>query len=324
MSLKLQNISKKYNDRWILRDVTLEAKPGEILGLIGENAVGKSTILRLIYGDEKINSGKIFFDGTDVTELSAKDRNFNFPQNSGQTSWKDFFSLAKNEEISDGQKQQFLIEKGLEVSQKAMLLDNPFSGMNYELRDEVYQTLRQSVREKNIAVVLATNNFETAFAVCDRIAILQNGEIIQIDTPRELYEKPNSVAVARLLGRSNLIKAMRVSFNNQPTQEFQTLAGNHRLLTDKTEKSLLGAITAPVTLVIRPEHISISFGASFPEDNLLKAKIIGVRYQGATTLLKLDADGLILESLVLRLVGLKVGDECMVGMPPDRILVLQD
>ena len=89
-------------------------------------------------------------------------------------------------------------------------------------------------------------------------------------------------------------------------------------------QSSIGAITAPLTLTIRPEHISISFGASFPEDNLLKAKITDVQYLGATTRLKLDANGLILEAVVLRLVGLNIGDECMVGLPPDRILVLKN
>ena len=74
-------------------------------------------------------------------------------------------------------------------------------------------------------------------------------------------------------------------------------------------------------LGIRPEQISISFGASFPEDNLLKATLTGVQYMGATTLIQLDANGLKLEALVLRLVGLNPGDECMVGLPPERILI---
>lgn len=325
MTLKLQNISKRYGDRWILRDVSFEVKSGEIMGLIGENAVGKSTILRLINGDEKVNSGEILFADQPITGKSAAERGFSFPQHGEQSSWKDFFKTEKSdkEDISDGQKQRFLIEKGLQSSNKLVLLDNPFSGMNYELRDETYEMLRRNVSEKNLCVVLATNNMDSAFAVCDRLAILQNGEIAQIDEPRTLYEKPESVAVARSLGRNNLIQAMRVTFNNEPTQEFQTLAGNHRLLTDKTERKSLGAITAPVTLAIRPEHISISFGASFPEDNLIRAKIVDIRYQGATTLLKLDANGLLLESLVLRLVGLNIGDECMVGLPPDRIMVLK-
>lgn len=324
MSLKLQNISKKYGDKWILRDVSLEVGGGEIVGLIGENAVGKSTILRLVSGDENVNTGSIFFDNTEITADSAAERGFNFAPDGEPASWKDLFRSTKSEDISDGLKKKILIEKTLEGADKVVLLDNPFSGMNYELRDEVYELLRRTVKEKNLALIIATNNLDSAFAVCDRLAILQNGEIVQFDEPRALYEKPNSVHVARTLGRNNLIGAMRTTFNNQPTQEFQTLEGDHRLITDKTEKKHLGAINSAVTLAIRPEHISISFGASFPEDNLLKAKIIDVRYQGATTLLKLDANGLILESLVLRLVGLNVGDECLVGLPPDRFLVLKN
>jgi ABC-type Fe3+/spermidine/putrescine transport system ATPase subunit len=103
------------------------------------------------------------------------------------------------------------------------------------------------------------------------------------------------------------------------------LEGNHRLFAQKTEsKHALGAINQNVSLAIRPEHISMSFGASFPEDNLLKAVVRSVTYLGATTRVELDCSGLRLEAMVLRLVGLNVGDECMVGLPPDRILILKD
>jgi ABC-type Fe3+/spermidine/putrescine transport system ATPase subunit len=78
-----------------------------------------------------------------------------------------------------------------------------------------------------------------------------------------------------------------------------------------------------INLMIRPEQISISFGASFPEDNLLKATVSAVTPMGATTRVELDCDGLRLEALVLRLVGLNIGEECMVGLPPDRIIVLR-
>lgn len=79
-----------------------------------------------------------------------------------------------------------------------------------------------------------------------------------------------------------------------------------------------------VTLGIRPEQISIAFGASFPEDNLLKAKITGIRFLGANTLVELDAHGLRLDALVPRLVGLDPGDKCMLGLPPDRIAIYKD
>ena len=171
---------------------------------------------------------------------------------------------------------------------------------------------------------MATNNEEEIFSLCDQVVVLSEGYVAQTGTPYEVYQKPNCVASARALGRCNLIVSRRITFTNDYILEFQTLVGEHQLLLDKVPKSALGAITNNLSLAIRPEHISISFGASFPEDNLLKAQIVGIEYQGATTRLRLDASGLLLEALVLRLVGLNIGDECMVGLPPDRILILKN
>jgi ABC-type sugar transport system ATPase subunit len=121
-----------------------------------------------------------------------------------------------------------------------------------------------------------------------------------------------------------LIAARSVTSSHSEMPEFQTLDGAHRLFIDKNKKDSHKITDQNVTLAIRPEHVSISFGASFPEDNLVKAKITNIIFQGANTIIKLDANGLELEALVLRLVGLNVGEECMVGLPPDRILVLKD
>lgn len=322
MTLKISRVSKRYGNNWVLRDASLEAERGEIMGLIGETSSGKSTFLKIIYGIEKSVGGQIIFDENDVGNLNEKERNFSIIANLPTKFLQNIF--AKPLEISDGIKQQNNFETALNDANGVILLDNPFSNLDIKTKSELQKKLRSAVKEKNLCAIFVTNDFEEAFSVCDRVAVLQDSEIVQIDTPRNLYEKPNSAFVAGAVGRNNLIRAMRITFNNQVTQEFQTLIGEHQLFTDKTERRLLGAINAPLTLAIRPEHISISFGASFPEDNLLKAQIIEVQYLGATTRIKLNANGLILEALVLRLVGLNVGDECMVGLPPDRILVLKD
>lgn len=319
MTLKINKLSKRYHNKWILRDVSLEAERGKILGIIGENGVGKSTLLRLIHGSEKANSGEIYFADNNLTNL--KERGFSFPNTQSSKGWKSIFSSVKT---SDSQHQIELFSNQILNADSVILLDNPCLCLDQYARQKVFEELRKAVRDKNLAVILATNNDEEIFSLCDQIAVLSDGYIIQTGTPREVYEKPDSVASARALGRCNLIVSRRITFNNQNSLEFQTLTGDHRLLLDKTEKSALGAITNNITLAIRPEHISISFGASFPEDNLLKAQIVEVEYQGATTLLQLNANGLLLEALVLRLVGLKIGDECMVGLPPDRILVLKN
>lgn len=321
MTLKISNFSKRYNDKWVLREITFEVKKGEVLGIIGENSSGKSSILRLISGAEKANSGEISFDGKDLTTI--KERGFSFSNNQSTKGWKHLFSSNKSD-ISDGARQIQTFFDELENSNSVVLLDNPFICLDRFQREKCFEKFKKTVQEKNLTVILVTNNEEEIFSLCHQVAVLANGYIAQIGTPREIYEKPGSVVVARVLGRCNFIVSRRVTFNNQSSLEFQTLVGDHRLQVDKMEKSLLGAITNNVSLAIRPEHISISFGASFPEDNLLKAEIIEIEYQGATTRLKLNANGLILEALVLRLVGLNIGDECMVGLPPDRILVLKD
>jgi len=325
LSLKLDKISRRYNDKWILRDFSLEAEKGEVFGLIGANGAGKSVALRLIAGHVKPNSGQFFFDGNDVTNDSAKTRSFTLAADEAdQSAWKNLFKSSKSGAVSGGERQTSDFEKALQDAGNVLLLDNPFACLDPISREKSLKKLQKTAKEKNLVVILAINNFEDAFLACDRLAVLHHGEIAQVGTPRELYEHPISVAVAALLGRNNLIAARRVTFNNQPIPEFQTLTGEHRLQTGKMERVALGTMTSSVTLMIRPEHISISFGASFPEDNLLKAKIADVQYCGATTRVKLDADGLILEALVLRLVGLNLGDECLVGLPPDRILVLKD
>jgi ABC-type Fe3+/spermidine/putrescine transport system ATPase subunit len=322
--LKLDNVSRRIDDRWILRNLSLEVEKGEIFGLLGANGTGKSTALKLISGIETPNSGQIIFDGRDVSNDSAQTRRWAFPTDEANGfSWKNLFKSSKSSEQSGGERQMSEFEKALAKAENVLLLDDPFACLDPQTREDSLAKLRQTAQEKNLAVVLALSNYEEAFLACDRIGVLHKGEIAQTGTPRELYEHPNSIAVAEMMGRNNLIAARRVTFNNQPIPEFQTLTGEHRLQTGKMERNALGAITNEIMLMIRPEHISISFGASFPEDNLLKAEIVGVQYCGATTRVKLDAGGLILEALVLRLVGLNSGDECLVGLPPNRIRVLK-
>ena len=315
MTLKIFKLSKRYHNNWVLRDVSFEAKRGEILGIIGGNGVGKSTLLRLINEAEKSNNGEIIFEGKEQFSSS-------YLSHTSNKGWKNLFT--KSLPRSESENRQVLFLEELEKLNPVFLIDDGFSFLDRFTKNQLFSKLKSITKDKNLVTILATNNDDEIFSLCDQIAVLSDGYIIQTGTPREVYEKPDSVASAQALGRCNLIVSRRVTFNNQNSLEFQTLTGDHRLLLDKVEKSTLGAITNNVSLAIRPEHISISFGASFPEDNLLKAQIVGVEYQGATTRLQLDANGLLLEALVLRLVGLNIGDECMVGLPPDRILVLKN
>ncbi|MCD9187252.1 MAG: ABC transporter ATP-binding protein [Pyrinomonadaceae bacterium] len=324
MSLTISNLVKRYDDHWVLRDVSFQVERGEVFGIFGSTAAGKSTLIRLLSGAERCSGGNITYDTKDVTTLSCNERNFHFPRLTNTSIWEKLFKSDKRPQIADGEGQVVALDQALENADSVLLLDDSFCYMDRLLRHENYQKLRRRVKEKNLIVVIASNDFEEVMLLCDRIAVLAEGTVKQIGTPREIYENPNSYAVARICGRNNIFQARRLTSTKAEHPEFQTLIGEHRLSTQRTEKVHLGAINQNVCLMIRPEHISISFGASFPEDNLLKARIVEIRFHGATTLIVLDSNGLLLEALVLRLVGLKIGDECMVGLPPDRISVLKD
>ncbi len=324
MSLKIVNLCKKFDDRFVLKNVSLEAHHGEILGIFGITTAGKTTLLRTIAGFEAIHGGEIHHNDTELSFVSSSARNVDFPDVFNQKFWNKVFKTRKKSEFADGEGQVLALENALDNPKDIILLDNSFCQMDLLLREENQLYLRRIVREKNLMVLLASNDFEEIFQVCDRVAVLSGGEIVQIGTPREVYENPASAEVARIFGRNNLIRARRLTSNKTETQEFQSLEGTHRIFAAMLDKKSLGAINQDMFLAIRPEHISISFGASFPEDNLLKATVTDVNFQGHTTLIKLDANGLLLEAMVLRLVGLNVGDECVVGLPPDKILILKD
>ncbi len=324
MSLKIENLSKRYEQKWVLKDVTFEANEGEILGIFGITGAGKSTLIRIISGAERCNGGTIHYNSNEVTLLSCDDRNFHFPNLTNESFWKKLFNTSRKSILPDGEGQVLALEESLQNAQSVLLLDDSFCYMDRLLRYENYKKLRETVRQKDLIVIVATNDFEEAMTLCDRIVILHEGEILQIGKPQDIYLNPVSSTVAYITGNNNLIEARRLTSNKKEIPEFQTIRGEHRLFTNKTDKSKFAPIDQNNILTIRPEHISISFGASFPEDNLLKAKITDVIFQGATTLVVLEANGLLLKALVLRLVGLNIGEECMVGLPPDRILVFKN
>ncbi len=325
MPLKISHLSKKYDDRWILRDVSFEAQDGEILGIFGSTGAGKSTLIRLITGSESANSGTIHHDLQDVSALSCEDRDFHLPRLTNDSFWKTVFKTDKKSQLADGEGQVLALEHAIEKANSVLLLDDSFCYMDFLLRMENYEKLKRHAVQNKSIVIIASNDYDEIMMLCDHVAVLSGGEIKQFETPRSIYEFPNSVQVAGIFGRNNIVPARRISSSRAEMPEFMTIAGEHRLFTKKTgSRGALGAINQNVNLMIRPEHISLSFGASFPEDNLLRATISDIKFNGPTTIVRLDSNGLKLEALVLRLVGLEIGDECMVGLPPDRIIVLKD
>ena len=321
MSLKIENLSFRIGNQWILRDVDLDAASGQIFGICGATGSGKTSLLKAIAGEIALSSGSIFSGSNDVTAL-GKARGIDLLTEPVSSGFKINLLSAKSIE-SRGQSQRDAFERFLQTTSKIILLDDPFSRVDNEVRNDLIAKLKSWLTPDR-TVIFASSSFEQLAPVVSQMLVIANGYAKQSGTPQRVYECPETVAVATLTGSVNLIRARRVSSSDAEFPEFQTLDGGHQILSRPTPKSRLGPLNKDSTLLIRPEQITMSMGASFPEDNLLRAVVTKIQFEGSTSLIEFDAGGLMLTSRVFKIVGLDPGQECMLGLPPDRIVVLKD
>jgi ABC-type Fe3+/spermidine/putrescine transport system ATPase subunit len=203
-----------------------------------------------------------------------------------------------------------------------LLFDEPLSNLDVTLREETRSELRELVARLGLTAVYVTHDQEEAFALCDRISVMVGGKILQTEKPRELYKHPEQISVARFLGRNNLIRVMRLSSSKSELGEFKTVEGGH-ILHLPIATNEFPPVNEPCTLAIRPENLLIE-RATGSADNVLSATVREINFAGATSSVKLDANGLLLEALVLRPDGLSIGESCAVVLPPERIVLLKD
>ena len=354
--LAIKNISKHFDSTPAVADVSLNVERGEFFGLLGPSGCGKTTTLRMIAGLEGPDSGSIEFEGKDITKLSPERRGFGmvfqnyalFPhlnvfENVGfglrarhkpkseiverVTSALELVQLPNYEkrrvdELSGGQQQRVAIARAIAIEPALLLFDEPLSNLDVALREETRGELRELVNRLGLTAVYVTHDQEEAFALCDRISVMMGGHILQTGKPRELYQHPSQISVARFLGRNNLIRVVRLSSSKASVGEFKTLEGEHTLqLPVKDEE--LAPMNKPSLLAIRPEHLLIT-QRSEDSGNVLPARVSEINFAGATSSIKLDANGLLLEGLVLEPDGLAIGDSCFVTLPAERLLLLKE
>ena len=359
--LSLQSISKAYGETRAVDDVSLNVEQGEFFGLLGPSGCGKTTTLRMIAGLERPDSGAISFDGSDLTNLPPERRGFGmvfqnyalFPhlnvfenvafglraRHKTKEEMRERVDSAlelvqlpgydkrRVDELSGGQQQRVAIARAIAIEPALLLFDEPLSNLDVSLREETRSELRELVNRLHLTAVYVTHDQEEAYALCDRISVMVGGKIMRTGKPRELYEQPSEVSVAKFLGRNNLIKAMRLSSSKTTEAEFKTLEGGHSLQL-RLHGDELAPLNQPVVLAIRPEHVRVDVIG--PADlnngtpNRLHAEIREIIFGGATSMVRLDANGLALEALVLEPDGLRVGGTCQVVLPPERLSALKN
>jgi len=243
LSIRLDRISKRFGDFAALRDVSLEARPGEFLALLGPSGSGKTTLLRIMAGLEFPDAGTVSFDDQDVTGLKVADRGVGFvfqhyalfkhmtiadniafglsvrkrrnrpPRAEIAARVRELLELVQLDglggrypaQLSGGQRQRVALARALAVDPKLLLLDEPFGALDAKVRKDLRRWLRALHDRMGLTSIFVTHDQEEALELADRVVVMDHGVIEQVALPKEVYEEPASAFVFDFVGASNRV-----------------------------------------------------------------------------------------------------------------------
>jgi spermidine/putrescine ABC transporter ATP-binding subunit len=354
-AIYLDAVTKVYptqkGDFYAVRDVTLAVQPGEFYSLLGSSGSGKTTTLRLIGGFEIPEYGEVYVGGKVVTESRPYQRNIHtvfqnyalFPHLSVAENVAYPLAVAgirrseiaprvqaalelvqipelgdrRPAQLSGGQRQRVALARALINRPQVLLLDEPLSALDAQIREAVRQELRQLQRQTGITFVYVTHDQEEALALSDRIAVMHAGRVEQVGSPSEIYENPTSLFVAQFIGQANFLTGTVTAVAAEAVTKTVTVKVNGILL-QAIAPNAVPSVGATVTVMVRPERISLSDTAA---DNQIGGQTVDVTYIGQR-----------LESIIDTPLGLlkvvqlchspAIGESVKLGWARDRCILL--
>ena len=310
----LSGIRKSFTDVEVVKGVDLNIGVGEFFSLLGPSGCGKTTLLRMIAGFESANEGIIAINGENMNKVDANERptnmvfqsyaifpHLNVAQNVAYGLKKQGLSKEETKKrvdemlqlvdldgyqerpsyaLSGGQRQRVALARALIMQPKVLLLDEPLSALDKKLREHMQQELRRLQRTLGITFILVTHDQEEALIMSDRIAVMFDGKIAQVGTPREIYERPVSQRVASFIGVMNFLKGDLIGKTEKGISIASDVFGKITLDANQMPSPLE---PGAVTIGIRPEMMSVLYRDSDTADNRLNVKVTSVDYYGDMT-----------------------------------------
>jgi len=279
--IKISNLNKNYGEREVLKNINLEIREGEIFAVIGPSGAGKTTLLRIINMLDKPTSGKIFFNGEDCEDcdrLKTRRKMVLLFQDTAVISGSVYDNvsyglkirgLGKNEikervafaleemgisgyeernakNLSGGEKQRMAFARATVFNPDLLILDEPTANLDPK-NIGVVEELIKKITENNTTIIMSTHRFEEAISLADRIAVIQNGEILQVGTPAEIFRKPKSKQVAQFVGLENLFEGV-----SKIKEEISEICVNGIKIYAADQKE------GKVRLIVHPESVIVS------------------------------------------------------------------
>lgn len=283
--IELRGVSKSIHGHDILQQINLEVRNGEFLTLLGPSGCGKTTLLRLISGFEHPTTGKIFINGKDVDGLPPHLRHVHtvfqsyalFPHMNVIQNIEfglrcrglpkaeidarvaevlkivklEKYAHRKPEQLSGGQQQRVAIARAVVNRPLVLLLDEPLSSLDYRLRKTMQIELKQLQRKLGITFIFVTHDQEEALSMSDRVVVMKEGCIEQVGTPRQVYESPESLTVAKFIGEANIFDSEIIAIDGK--QLTVEILGKRRIV----KSSRHFEVGQKVHVLVRPEDLRV-------------------------------------------------------------------